>query len=347
MTQANSQSPLSLPMCPLCGQQPLLCGKAPVKKAHNKYRILYCPSCDFSFSDPMEQPDKEWYENSPIYREHKITGNPERLWFNHPKKRMDWRTEKIAVILRRTFGNFSGIKSLDIGCGDGGLIEALKTFGFTELYGIDINSAAVKKAQAKGLDNIIRGDFRDLRNIYRKETFDMVTMFEVLEHSSDPVGLLGDAAYLLKKGGYIFISVPNLRRKPRLFDEELDSPPHHLTLWSKNAIENALVRAGFARKEIEAEIKPLEPAELIFHIIRRIKKILRHPGRKISVNKNDIHSKATDEESAAPSGENVSLSRLRFIAWKFIFIAGIIAAFLFGLIHRDGGFTIFASARKN
>jgi len=69
--------------------------------------------------------------------------------------------------------------------------------------------------------------------------FDVACSFQVLEHVSDPAGFLGGCVKLLKPGGRLLISVPNSIGFIRLADNDLlNTPPHHVTRWSKFVFES-------------------------------------------------------------------------------------------------------------
>lgn len=93
-----------------------------------------------------------------------------------------------------------GKKLLDIGCGDGYFISLCQNHGI-DSYGYDISPAVVNYAQRKGLKV-----FSDLHKITEK--FDIITLFDVLEHMENPRRELEDLAKLLKDDGFIFIETP-------------------------------------------------------------------------------------------------------------------------------------------
>jgi SAM-dependent methyltransferase len=92
---------------------------------------------------------------------------------------------------------------------------------------------------------------------YAKEKnlkFDVITFFEVLEHQDKPREFLEMVKGLLKEGGYIAGSVPNIER---LFVEmdwknyfHWDYPPHHFLRFSKSSLEKALNFSGFKDVEV-------------------------------------------------------------------------------------------------
>jgi len=83
---------------------------------------------------------------------------------------------------------------LDVGCGSGLWEKHLRAHGFTNVTGLDLTSPAT-----------VIGDIRDWRKLgLSKSSFDVVTIFEVLEH----VECLSDLTTLLKKGGLLMVTTP-------------------------------------------------------------------------------------------------------------------------------------------
>jgi 2-polyprenyl-3-methyl-5-hydroxy-6-metoxy-1,4-benzoquinol methylase len=98
---------------------------------------------------------------------------------------------------RRPLGDH---KILDVGCGDGYFMSYCRDRGITA-YGYDILPSAVALAQRRGLTV-----YSDLNQV--KEKFDVITLFDVLEHMENPVQELLALAQLLRDGGLIFIETP-------------------------------------------------------------------------------------------------------------------------------------------
>jgi SAM-dependent methyltransferase len=109
-----------------------------------------------------------------------------------------------------------------------------------------------------------------LANRYPDDPYDVATIFEVLEHTTDPFQVACSLRKVLKPGGQLVLSVPGSRRWPVLFDPEVDAPPHHLTLWTQEALERLLARAGFHVLSINS--KPLAVDDFGLHLMWRLRK---------------------------------------------------------------------------
>jgi SAM-dependent methyltransferase len=110
----------------------------------------------------------------------------------------------------RTFEKYLPTKKalfLDTGCGNGFVLSELKKRGFSAGYGVDVSKLFVKAAAKKGLKNIHAYDGRKLP--FRKQMFDVVGSFNVLEHTLEPDFFLLEELRVLKNGGYIIVGCPN------------------------------------------------------------------------------------------------------------------------------------------
>lgn len=95
---------------------------------------------------------------------------------------------------------------LEIGCGTGELLGALKRKGF-DAKGIDVNPHAVKLARERG-HNAIAGYFKKT-----EEKFDLILSVDVLEHTEAPRDIIKDAVSMLNPDGGMAIRVPIVDRK--------------------------------------------------------------------------------------------------------------------------------------
>jgi len=99
-------------------------------------------------------------------------------------------------------------KILEVGCGAGQFIRTLKKIQPTwQCYGADISQEAISLAKnaQDGVDYSLCGQ---IELFYENNSLDAVIVFDVLEHASDPDGLLKEIARVLKPGGVFYCFVP-------------------------------------------------------------------------------------------------------------------------------------------
>ena len=121
---------------------------------------------------------------------------------------------------------------LDVGCGVGAFLDVLRDRREARATGIDLSSEAVAIAQRLGRS----ASLGDLVNAVegRIGEFDVVCVFQVLEHVADPRRFLQGCVRLLKPGGRLCVGVPNndgYLGFQRIEDASLNLPPHHATRW--------------------------------------------------------------------------------------------------------------------
>ncbi len=97
---------------------------------------------------------------------------------------------------------------LDVGCGTGLFLAVARRRGW-ETYGIDDCIEATEHARNHFGLEVLDGDFHEIAE--RGERFDAITMWDIIEHARDPVGLLTSAKDLLAPGAVMGISTPNQR----------------------------------------------------------------------------------------------------------------------------------------
>lgn len=103
-----------------------------------------------------------------------------------------------------------GQKVLDIGCGDGLLLNALAQKEVL-VSGVDISEEGVKKCREKGFNALVV-DISTENLPFQDGAFDAVIMLDVLEHLYAPEAFLQEAVRVSKK--YIIIGVPNFNSLP-------------------------------------------------------------------------------------------------------------------------------------
>jgi len=101
-------------------------------------------------------------------------------------------------------------KVLDVGCGAGNFGQYLKKVTPAEVVGIEINEEAARIAR-QNLDRVICADVEKGLFDFEEGYFDIIIFADVLEHLIDPWAVLKKMRKYLRAGGYILVSVPNIR----------------------------------------------------------------------------------------------------------------------------------------
>ena len=97
-----------------------------------------------------------------------------------------------------------GVNILDVGCGTGGMIDLLKTYG--RVFGMDLHAAACEFSRQRNNFSLIQGDANKLP--FKKGTFHLITLLDVLYHQyiSDDEEVLEQVHQLLVPNGLLLIT---------------------------------------------------------------------------------------------------------------------------------------------
>ncbi len=102
-----------------------------------------------------------------------------------------------------------GKRLLDIGCGDGSLAIQVKE-KYDEVYGIEFSDKAAELAKEKGvIVSISNLNYESLP--YEDCFFDTAVCLDIIEHIFDPARLVKETLRILRPGGCIILSTPNIR----------------------------------------------------------------------------------------------------------------------------------------
>lgn len=102
-------------------------------------------------------------------------------------------------------------KTLEVGCGGGGTLAWLKDSGYARwTAGIELNPDAAAVARTR-VDCLYEGDVDRNLGCFADESFDLVLCLDVLEHLVDPWATLQRLQRLLRPGGHLIVSLPNVR----------------------------------------------------------------------------------------------------------------------------------------
>ena len=136
-----------------------------------------------------------------------------------------------------------GAKILDIGTAGGAFLDAANEFGF-DAYGMEPSKDLVERGKARGL-KIEQGTIES--HGFEAHRFDMVSLWDVIEHLPDPKAALIEIRNLLKPNGVLLINFPDIgtwqsKIAGKKFWWILSVHLHH---FSKPTIRDICRRTGF------------------------------------------------------------------------------------------------------
>jgi SAM-dependent methyltransferase len=208
--------------------------------------LVKCTECGLVFRNPRPSYEtiKKFYkeECSNIFFEEKIKSYRKGI-FHH--------------FLATSIKDKGKGRLLDMGCGYGIFLNLAKDQGW-EVYGLELSEDASQFARKNFGLNVFCGDLKEAS--FPKDYFGVVTLWNVLDHTTNPLEQLLEIKRILKDDGLIFIRVPNFlfQGKSRCIGEALDKlflgntylsrkiSVSHLYAFTPFSITSLLESAGFS-----------------------------------------------------------------------------------------------------
>ena len=298
--------------CPLCNSKDFktVCKRDDLKKI---YYLVECKNCGLKFINPQPETNElvsyynEEYE-VPEYQKEKIV--------NKAKKVLSILKEKIS----------SGAKILEIGASHGFFLDEAKRNGL-DVYGVEISKVACVNAKKLFGIEIENKDFLRSKYAQRKNFFDVIVLLDVLEHLTDQNKVLSSARIVLKRGGFLVLTLPNIDSfEFKLFGKywEWFSPPAHLFYYSPKTVRKMLEKHDLDVVHLET-YEGDSAGSLLFHLYLSLKQLIFY-NLKYILGKNKLlqkreHIRRNLKEKTSKSGkEFVGFDRFIFkiaeLLWK-------------------------------
>jgi len=156
----------------------------------------------------------------------------------HLKKRFKKRIQEIKQVV------FPG-RLLDVGCGAGFFLKLAEDIGYTA-EGVELSQYAAKYARSRLGLHIFQGELGDA--CFAPRSFDIITLWHILEHVRDPRNFLTQVEALLKEDGLLAMEVPNIGSTvARMAGAhwELMAPKEHFYYFDAKTLKQYLEESGF------------------------------------------------------------------------------------------------------
>jgi 2-polyprenyl-3-methyl-5-hydroxy-6-metoxy-1,4-benzoquinol methylase len=203
-------------------------------------------------------------------------------------------TKRHVELLDSLSTKVAGRRLLDVGCGEGQFVASASEAGWDSL-GIDLASGAVQVAQKFGV-NCRSEDF--FAQSLSDERFDLISMFEFIEHVPHPTRFLKRARELLVPGGLLYLTTPNFASAARRIMKGAWPVfhPEHFSYFTPVQLSELVRDAGL--EVVLVETRNLDP-QAVLHIIK-------NSGRFAAPSPN-----VTQESHATPAGSDAVLEKFR------------------------------------
>lgn len=215
------------------------------------YRMVRCNSCSLLRSDPVAP--SELLED--LYADSTFDYGPEVA---------NLRTSYRRVVEESLPQGAQGRSILEVGCGNGFFLEEALAMGFTRVAGVEPSKAAVAAAAPAVRPHLVCDVMRAA--LFPEESFDVVSLFHVVDHLPDPVGVLTECQALLRPGGILLfvvhditaLSARTMKDRSPIVDVE------HTYLYSPDTAAALLRRAGL----VDPEVRPMKNVYSLAYIVQ-------------------------------------------------------------------------------
>ena len=330
------------PACALCGQQ-----HTRLLVVRKGFNVVRCMTCGLVYVSPRPKRQREIHS---LYTNRSYSARQVSHAVSASRMReARWRLARVEAHAAARG------RLLDVGCSAGSFLLAARERGW-HVRGIDVSPDAVEHAAtAHGLD--VRVATLD-DAAFPEAAFDVVTLFECIEHLLQPSRALRAAHRLLRDGGLLVITTPNVDGfVPRITYQllgrtigawEHPTPPHHLYQFSRRTLGALLRKSGFSVVSsrtrpmgLRFTVKQMQSA-IIDALGRRMPRALASPPRRAG------------SPQPTPSSARRSLgARLRAVPRKAARMAIAAGCWMLGLAlyalpfhHLGAGDSMIVVARK-
>lgn len=201
------------------------------------YRMVRCNSCGLVRSDPVADATVlgELYRQSTLDYGAEV-GNLRRTYGRYLDRLADLGALKGSL--------------LEVGCGNGFFLAEALLRGYADVRGVEPSLDAVERAEPTLRERIVCDSMRP--GLFQAETFDVVCLFQVIDHLPDPAGVLRETCRVLKPGGLVLIlshnvaavSAKMLGERSPIIDVE------HTCLFDRKTLAHLASTQGFASREV-------------------------------------------------------------------------------------------------
>lgn len=228
-----------------------------------KTAIVTCASCGMKYLNPIPQKNERFSIYSKFYFQRETAPNDVSGYRSYIEDQYihNYYFSKILKKIKMTRGHL-----LEIGCATGFFLNVARSKGF-KVEGIEISKFAAEYAQKKFGLKVWQREFKDFTTDQR---YDLIVLFQTIEHLDDPLGTMKHAYELLKKGSTVVITTPNQQSLiAKIFGKRWFEykPTEHFFYFSPNSIKKLLKITGFKKINVSSDIHYLS-AEYISERIR-------------------------------------------------------------------------------
>ncbi len=218
----------------------------------NKFTYVRCNNCGLIFQNPRVKEERILQYYPDTYDSYQQIHENNQTLLGIILRYGLMKRKKIVLKYHK-----SG-RLLDIGCSTGDFLAEISDYGRNtqwELFGVEISEFAANLAKRKKYLNILNSSLEKAN--FPDHYFDVITLWDVLEHLYDPFNSLLEIYRILKPGGILLIRVPNYDSIDRkIFKSNWAGwdAPRHLFIFNKKTIKFYLQKTGFTIIDLNTNI---------------------------------------------------------------------------------------------
>lgn len=203
---------------------------------------------------------------------------------------------------RKYFHNVKNKRILEIGCGDGGVIQLLKESN--EVHALDISKSSIALLKQKGIYCHLH-DISTEKLPFDDGFFDYIIILEVMEHLKSPQFAIEEFQRVLKLDGALIVSVPN----PRTLHKFI-----YPALFTFKGFKKYLSNNGFYIKETSTYGICLPFWSILRSVLNK-----EYKGQKLITNEKKEEAPFFSKVVRLLSSDIVTLVKPKILGWSFIY----------------------------
>lgn len=230
----------------------------------DEFCVVECLECGLLFVNPRPSEEEigKFYPNTYSWKETFDTNSYFTRLIRHLEKNYRYHLLKDEVLKVIKNTGIKVGKVLDVGCGTGDRLDVFRSYGF-DTYGVEISDAADYAKEYMKL-NVLKGglfaaNFPDC-------FFDIITLYNVLEHTHNPLRVCQEINRILKDDGFLIIQIPNkdsiqchiFMKRWSAFDV-----PRDLYYFNISTMNTLFQKTGFKIRKIDHYMSCLHPPTLV------------------------------------------------------------------------------------
>ncbi len=220
-----------------------------LNRLDGQYRYVCCTRCGLIFLNPQPTLAELTRAYPDEYDSYEAALQPKTGWLNALVRQYGIEKRCKAVLRYKHTGHL-----LDVGCASGSFLLGMQRHPGWQVEGVDISAYAANLARKIGLK--VTNSTLEAAT-FPEHTFDVVTLWDVLEHLQDPVASLAEIKRILKPNGLLVLRVPNGNSwGMRIFGSNwagVDAP-RHLYIFTPLTIRRSLESQGFEILDMHCRI---------------------------------------------------------------------------------------------